>query len=664
MLIKILFFALVCSFCFPVAGLAESNEASPTDEAQEETAELEPVTVQGQRQKSENTTVESLGADLLMQSGAQTAAQALDLSVATSVGVNARGERKFTLRGFDQRQVLIMIDGLPISAPYSGVTDIDRVPAEVLERIEIIKGADSLGYGTQGLGGAINLITRKPGKGPRLLVRYEFEPVSANRFGLATSGQAGKATWLLAAGFAQSTGFRLSSDFRPTINEDGGTRENSDRFDWHLIGKVGYLLNQEHRLEVGLSFFQGEAGVPPNTTTTTPRYWRWPLWRDLNVYVTHTGLWTSDLKIDETLYVLLLINTLNSFDDGTYRTQITAKSFKSTYQDQIAGGRVRIRLRLPSGTLRSLSLRMLAATRYERHKGTEESEDAQPALDQIHAQLAPELRIGWNRIVETRAAFHVELNKPLQLGENADEKMLWGWGPTIMLRVKPHRIVAINASASRQVRFPTLSERFGSAAGQRQANPSLEPESAWNMALDLTIWPHERLILRIGGFDSEVSGLLNETSLGGGQSQIVNTGDVRLTGAEVEFEALLDYSITLGLSYGFLKYWLLDSIEEPYLDYRPEHKATLRVYAQPLKWIGLGTDFTIVGPQYYQSDDSGRWGILSTYMDWGARFDVFPSLSSRIWFRASNILDLNYHPHQGQPAPGRKFLVGVQLELD
>jgi len=75
----------------------------------------------------------------------------------------AAGEQ---IQGIDSRQVLVLIDGQPIAGARGikrgGVLNLDRQSTARLERVEIVKGAASALYGSEALGGVINLITREP----------------------------------------------------------------------------------------------------------------------------------------------------------------------------------------------------------------------------------------------------------------------------------------------------------------------------------------------------------------------------------------------------------------------------------------------------------------------------------------------------------------------
>ena len=72
--------------------------------------------------------------------------------------VNVRGTG-----GYGDR-TLILVDGIPQNNANNGWVNWSQIPKEAIERVEIVRGSSSAQYGTNALGGVINLITKKPGK--------------------------------------------------------------------------------------------------------------------------------------------------------------------------------------------------------------------------------------------------------------------------------------------------------------------------------------------------------------------------------------------------------------------------------------------------------------------------------------------------------------------
>jgi len=79
---------------------------------------------------------------------------------------NSGGPGKVTslfLRGSDSGQVLVLIDGVKVGSPTLGSTAFEHLPVEQIERIEIVRGPRSSLYGSEAIGGVIQIFTHKGG---------------------------------------------------------------------------------------------------------------------------------------------------------------------------------------------------------------------------------------------------------------------------------------------------------------------------------------------------------------------------------------------------------------------------------------------------------------------------------------------------------------------
>ena len=117
--------------------------------------------------------------------------------------VDAMGRVGISIRGAEPRHTLILVDGQPVLgdlAKYSGAADeVMRLGTENVERIEIVQGAASAKYGSDAIGGVVNIITRKAAKEPGLQFNVEGLRKKgdsglqfSNFFLRADSGQMGK----------------------------------------------------------------------------------------------------------------------------------------------------------------------------------------------------------------------------------------------------------------------------------------------------------------------------------------------------------------------------------------------------------------------------------------------------------------------------------------
>lgn len=69
------------------------------------------------------------------------------------------------IQGFGSERVLVLLDGQPFIGRLSGQLDLSRIPTSMIERIEVVKGPQSTLYGSEAMGGVVNVITRSPERG-------------------------------------------------------------------------------------------------------------------------------------------------------------------------------------------------------------------------------------------------------------------------------------------------------------------------------------------------------------------------------------------------------------------------------------------------------------------------------------------------------------------
>jgi len=104
-----------------------------------------------------------IGRDQIEQSLARDIAQLLRFEAGLDIGRNG-GPGQTTslfLRGTESNHTLVLVDGVRINPGTIGGAALQNINPDVIERIEIVKGSRSALYGTDAIGGVINIITRK-----------------------------------------------------------------------------------------------------------------------------------------------------------------------------------------------------------------------------------------------------------------------------------------------------------------------------------------------------------------------------------------------------------------------------------------------------------------------------------------------------------------------
>ena len=124
-------------------------------------------TRQAQLRESLNSRVDVVTRARMDDAAALTVADALQEvpGVLTRRGSETAGAAGQQIQGIDSRQVLVLIDGQPVVGARGikrGAINLDRQSTGRLDRVEVVKGASSALYGSDAIGGVINMITRQP----------------------------------------------------------------------------------------------------------------------------------------------------------------------------------------------------------------------------------------------------------------------------------------------------------------------------------------------------------------------------------------------------------------------------------------------------------------------------------------------------------------------
>ena len=92
-------------------------------------------------------------------SGAITASELLEQRAGVTIDTNVDGGYVFKLLGLDSRYILILRDGQPVTGRFNNRVDLNQISLNNVEKIEITKGPGSAMYGSEAMGGVINIIS-------------------------------------------------------------------------------------------------------------------------------------------------------------------------------------------------------------------------------------------------------------------------------------------------------------------------------------------------------------------------------------------------------------------------------------------------------------------------------------------------------------------------
>ncbi len=193
----------------------------------------------------------------IVRSRAATVAELLrsvpGVDVAQSGG--AGGVTSLFLRGANSNSALVLVDGVKLNSPYFGGVDLSSLGTANVERIEIVRGPFSALYGSEALGGVVQVITRRAGADG-------FEGQAHFGLGNASAREGGVNAVLRSGAIGVSAGFR-----RGTI---GGDLPNEFFEGTDLSAALDVQISPDVKTGVTVRRDSSRTGIPFSGSTPTP----------------------------------------------------------------------------------------------------------------------------------------------------------------------------------------------------------------------------------------------------------------------------------------------------------------------------------------------------------------------------------------------------------
>ncbi len=166
------------------------------------------------------------------------------------------------IQGIASDYVLVLIDGVPVVGRSGGNLDLSRFAIGNIKQIEVVKGPSSALFGSEALGGVINIITERP-KTEKISGQITHRAATFNNQNTTVSinQRKGKLGYSLFVDRLSTDGFDLSDD------EDDGERQTVDPFfNYTFNGRLYYDFSDKLRLFASGRYFLQDFDVPDGTS--------------------------------------------------------------------------------------------------------------------------------------------------------------------------------------------------------------------------------------------------------------------------------------------------------------------------------------------------------------------------------------------------------------
>ncbi|HVV95535.1 MAG TPA: TonB-dependent receptor [Rhodanobacteraceae bacterium] len=607
--------------------------------------------------------------------------------VSSTLDTNGRrNERNIFVRGFDRLEVPLTIDGVRVYLPADNRLDFQRFLTADLAEVEIRKGYVSVLDGPGGMGGAINLVTRKPTKPLEAQFQagttFDRSGSLGDWYGYGRVGTKQDLFYAQAsANYLDRDHWELSDDFRPpTPIEDGGDRNRSFNTDSRVNLKLGFTPRGTDEYTLNYTRQKGEKGAPLNTRVDPPNppnsYWDWPWWNIENLYFLSNTSFGDNAYLKTRFYRNTFDNALDAFDDATYTTQSNNGRFRSIYADVGRGGNIETGWLTPAN-----ELRFALYYRDDQHREHNINRPTNPTMRSVepvqHTEeetwsLAAEDTWHLTGAVDLVGGVSYDRNEIDQAQEynatqglfdyptgsshafNGQAAVDWRYAEDATLR----------ADVSSRTRFPTNFERFSTRFGTAVPNPDLEAERATNYEIawqkDVSAGAHVSAAV----FYSDVSDMIQTVIVDAGPPQLTqtrNVGDGSYYGVEFGGDVRLGETWSIGGNYTWLHREIEDALQPNLRPVgTPKHQALLYATYAPTERFSLTPSIE------YASD---RWSDVTGggYVETGeyCLFDIQAEYrfnrNVRLAVGGRNLADKDYELAWGFPQEGRTFFAKIDI---
>ena len=597
------------------------------------------------------------------------ASHALDLLPGLTLSaVGARNESMVYLRGFDLRQVPVFLDGIPEYVPFDGYVDLGRFTTFDLSEITVSRGFSSVLYGANALGGAINLVSRKP-SAP---FEYDLAGGIMTSAGRNVSLNVGtkQDIYYATGGYSllEQDTYPLSSSFRRTSTEDGGDRDNSYRKDAKYSFKVGLTPRGDDEYAFTFSDQRGAKGNPVYAgydARNQPRYWQWPDWDKISEYLitrTRIGVSGSPVVVKMRVFHDKFINSLFSYDDASYATQLKKSSFRSYYDDDTWGALAEAGTKILADHTLTLALHYKEDVHREHNTGealrTMSDATVSAGAEDVW-RAAGDLSLIAGASYDTRRSLRADNYDPQTGGVTdfpANDTHAWNLQAGAILDLSALRQVSF--SVARKTRFATMKDRYSYRLGTALPNPDLLPEHAVNYDIayrEILAGPG---MYRVSLFYSDIRDVIQRVdNVAGNLFQLRNFGAARYYGAELEVRERFGPRSGAECGYSFLHRENLSNPDVLFTD-TPVHKVFVEAILSPLPGLDVTASLEYNSARCSTSDGADAAGAFALS---SAQASLEASRYMLVVCGVGNIFDRNYQLVEGYPEPGRNYYATVRF---
>jgi len=550
-----------------------------------------------------------IGADEIARAGQQTLAELLQSRAGLEIAGNGGPGQPTSIfmRGSNSGHTLVLVDGLRINSATTGATALEHLPLGQIERIEILRGPASSLYGSEAIGGVIQIFTRE-GKGtPHPYLRLGAGSYNTRTLNTGYGGQSGNLLFSLNLGHTTNDSFSATNAANYSFNSDRDPYRNTN-----ASAKLAYLVDANN--EIGLNFFNSEGVAHFDADPTTDDVNRQTL-QSTSLYSRNqiTARWESLLRLGRGTDDLTIV--------GAWPRTIRTDQNQFTWQNNLTTG-----IGIFTLGIENLDLHVTSTTAYVQTSRT------------VQSVLAGYNGTFGNHQVQA----NVREDDNSQFGSHNTGSLAYGY------RIAPAwRIAASVGTAFKAPTFNDLYYPYGFG------NPNLLPERSLSRELSLAYQGPVQKI-KATYFNNRITDLIVYSPA---TFSVANINRARIEGAELAYQGIIGKTrlraeITLQQP--------IDEETGKRLQRRAAKHASFSADHSFGTWK-LGGELITAGERFDSTTESaasrmGGYGIFNLF----ATHDLTKEMS--VSLRWNNIADKHYELAQGYNTPGSNAFISLQYQ--
>jgi iron complex outermembrane receptor protein len=517
-------------------------------------------------------------------------------------GVSAT-DSSISLQGSPTKQVLVLLDGRPLTDPVSGGIDLRGISIYSIEKVEIIKGAGAVLYGDNTTGGVVLITTRKAHITYKNRLEASYGSFNTQRYDFDLGTQ------------IKATGLSLSGNYKSS----DGYRKNGDSKTWG--GKIGInsSLSKEIDLRLSLNYSEKKEGYPGKTFDPTP------------LARSEQQGWGTTLLLK---YKGVNSRTYYTGFDEYYNDPDNKK--ENDLKSQIIGEDIKWEGNLPriGAILLGLNgeLRRAEATTIGKH-------------DENQFSIYGSKEIGMGN-------WPLSIRLGLRLNKHSDFGPSYNPEAGIFYKLKDWEAgIQVNRSSN----TPTFRQRYYESTFTK-GNPDLGMEQTTNYQLNLSARFRESFKWSATAFWSQVEDGIATVKGADGIYRYANISSSSRKGVDLNF----DWKIVewLGIDASYIYLIARDEDTGLLLTHKPKHEAKFNIR------LSKGDGSLIFRGKYVDRrfDDSANTEVLDSYFEADAKL-TYQLKAVNIFFEVNNLFDKVHYAHLGYPFEGRTYTAGLSYEF-